>query len=301
MKKTIFALLCTCVLTGSSFAQDKVFGWVRASDEAVRLDPADYHTGRVYRPGSEGGNIHVAIKAAQPVTVAMTWAAQWNTAITHPEALTGVDFRCIREHVVDTMYECHLPPGAPMVLTIHDERRPERAVSTGIGAIVRGGRGLKQLVSPNELVITYHSWSCLENCIQPEFQWDVVVKEKYELTSMPKVYTVLMPEHDGQRVHVWLKAPVPMLVALVPAELADDVYSKPESIDAALAKTTCKQRGVQKLDFDCRFDVADGPQTLLLRPESIAKVPRKKAELEVQALKCVANCTPPPVGPGANQ
>ncbi len=297
MKNTIFALLLTCALSGLSSAQQpKVFDWVHASEEAVQLDPADYHTGRVYRPGPDGGNIHVGIKSALPVTVALAVAAEWNQAVTNPEALPNVQFRCIREHVVDTIYECHLPPNTPMVLTIHDERSVDRTVTHGIGAIVRGVRGAKQLVSPNELVITYNSWSCVKNCIQPEFQWALLAKEKYELTFMPKVYNVFTPEHDGQQVHVWLKAPVPMLVAVVPAEFADQIYSKPETIDTALAKTTCKQRGVQKLDFECKFNVADGPQTLVLRPESVAKVPKKKAEIELQAIKCVANCNVPAQG-----
>jgi len=30
-------------------AQQKTFDWVRASDETAQLDPADYHTGRIYR------------------------------------------------------------------------------------------------------------------------------------------------------------------------------------------------------------------------------------------------------------
>jgi hypothetical protein len=53
----------------SSAQQQKVFTWQPANDESVRLDPAYYHTGRTYHPGSNGGNIHVDIKSQKPVTI----------------------------------------------------------------------------------------------------------------------------------------------------------------------------------------------------------------------------------------
>ncbi len=294
MKKTsILTLFLAFTLTGSAAAQQKVFEWVRASEESVQLDPADYHTGRVYRPGPNGGNMHVIIRAAQPVTLAMAFAAEWNAARQNPEAMANLQFRCVREHVVDTTYECHLPGGAPMVLTIRDERTPNRAAVSGIGALIRGGaHGARQFASPNDVVITYHNWNCVENCIQPEFQWTRLVKEKYELSSSPKIYTLLTPERDGQQVSVRIKAPVPMMIAVVPAQSADQLYKSPGALEDVLTKTTCKQRGVQSLNFECAFKVADGPQSLIVRPEAVEKVPRKKAEIELQAVKCIANCAP---------
>ncbi len=292
MKKTsILALLLTFAFAASAVGQQKVFDWVRASEESVQLDPADYHTGRVYRPGPDGGNIHVIIRAAQPVTLAMAWAAEWNNARQNPELMANVQFRCVREHVVDTTYECHLPGGAPMVLTIHDERTPDRAVVSGIGALIKsGGRGARQFASPNDVAITYHSWLCTRNCIQPEFQWVRLVKEKYELSSAPKIYTLLTPERDGQQVSVRIKAPVPMMIAVVPAQSADQLYKSPDALEDVLTGISCKQRGVQSLSFECKFNAGDGPQSLIVRPESVNKVPRKKAEIELQAVKCVANC-----------
>ncbi len=290
-KNNILALLLACALAGSAAAQQKVFNWVKSTEESVQLDPADYHTGRVYRPGPNGGNIHVIIHAARPVTLAMTWAAEWNNARQNPEAIAALEFRCVREHVVDTTYECHLPDARPMVLTIHDERTPDRAVISGIGALIKaGGRGARQFASPNDVMITYHSWNCVENCIQPEFQWVRLVKEKYELSSSPKIYTLLTPERDGQQVSVRIKAPVPMMIAVVPAQSADQLYKSPEALEDVLANTACKQRGVQSLSFECKFKAADGPQSLIVRPEAVNKVPRKKAEIELQAVKCVANC-----------
>ena len=48
--KTSFMLgLLLCAFATPSLAQQKTFDWVRASDETAQLDPADYHTGRIYR------------------------------------------------------------------------------------------------------------------------------------------------------------------------------------------------------------------------------------------------------------
>jgi hypothetical protein len=58
----------------------------------------------------------------------------------------------------------------------------------------------------------------------------------------------------------------------------------------ALTKTSCQQRGVQTLVFECKFDVNDGPQSLIVVPEETNRVPHKKAEIEMSAARCVANC-----------
>ena len=128
MKKVCMLGLVLVSLGRLSLAQDKVFDWVRASDEVSQLDPADYHAGRVYRPGSDGGGMHVDIHAKRPVTIAMAFASDWNAWTQHPESQTDLELRCVREHVTSTTYECHMPPNRPMVLLIRDEtnRRSRR-------------------------------------------------------------------------------------------------------------------------------------------------------------------------------
>ena len=286
--KTSFMLgLLLCAFATPSLAQQKTFDWVRASDETAQLDPADYHTGRVYRPGPDGGNIQVGIEAKQPVTIAMTEADDWNDALLHPQNMTNLTYRCVREHVVSTIYECHLPPDRPMVFVIHDERTPDRVLLTGIEAVL--GHGVKQFVSPNDVRITYNTWACVQNCIQPEYQWFRLVKEKYQLTSVAKIYSLLTPERDGQQLSVKIKAPVPMTIAVLASKLADQVYDKPDSLGSALATTSCKQRGVQSLTFECKFNLADGPQSIVVLPD--VSIPgHQKAEIELQTVKCIANC-----------
>jgi len=283
--KVILVATVACAMTAGA-QQPRTFDWVRASDEIVQLDPADYHTGRVYRPGPDGGNMHVIIQAKRPVTLAMTSAEEWNAAQQHPETWGNLEYRCWREHVTSTTYECPLPPNRHMVLIIHDERTPNRALMQGIGVILGKG-GARAFVSPNDVDITYHSWSCVANCVQPEFQWVRLVKEKYELTNVPKLYSILTPEHDGQKLWMKIKSQVPMTMGVMPSATADQVYDRPEQLSTALAQTSCKQRGVQTMEFDCLFNLADGPQSLLIVPND---KPRKKVEIEVQTYKCVANC-----------
>jgi hypothetical protein len=288
MKKPLILALIVSALAVASPAQDRVFDWTPANNEAVQMDPADFHTGRVYHPAPGGGNIHVNIQAKQPVTIAMTWADEWNNALRHPELFPNLTFRCMQEHVVSTTYECHLPSDRPMVLTLRDERMPNRrAILTGIGAVL--GHGAREFVSPNDIRIQYYSWTCVEHCIQPEYQWFRLVKEKYEVSPTAKVYSLMTPDHDGQALSVKIKAPTPMTIAVIPSHLADQVYDKTASLASALDETTCKQRGVQSLSFDCQFNLSDGPQSLIVIPDS-PNPPHKKAEIELQTVKCIDNC-----------
>ena len=202
-----FAMLLICTFAGPSFGQQRVFNWLPANDESVRLDPAYFHTARTYRPGPDGGNNHVDIKAQKPITIFMTPAEDWNLALQHPESIVNLRRICLREHVVETTYVCDMPPGA-LTLVIQDERNnPDAAVFAGLGAVLKPnskvdqavgvgiatiltGQGsvTRRFVSPNDVHIQYYRWDCVENCIQPEYQWTRQIKEKYQLTSFLKVY-----------------------------------------------------------------------------------------------------------------
>lgn len=293
----------------SSAQQQKVFTWQPANDESVRLDPAYYHSGRTYHPGANGGNIHVDIKAQQPVTIFLADADAWIQAQQHPQTIADLPHICMQEHVVETTYACELPPAA-MTLVIRDERNnPDAAVFAGLGAILDksdqtqraigagiatlltgSGSATRKFVSPNDVHIQYYAWHCVENCIQPEYQWIRQIKEKYELSSFLKIYGGFSPDHDKTEVSIKINSPTPMLVAMLPSEVANKLHASPESLETVLQKSVCQQRGVQKLEFQCAFNVADGAQSLLVAPEPTSKVPHKKAEVEMSAVKCVNNC-----------
>ena len=132
----LLALLLMGTFAGRSFGQQqRVFNWLPANDESVRLDPANYHTGHTFHPGPSGGKNHVDIKAQQPVTVFMAPAEDWNQALQHPEAFANLRQLCLAEHVVATTYVCDMPP-ALMTLVIRDERNSlDPAVFAGLGAV----------------------------------------------------------------------------------------------------------------------------------------------------------------------
>ena len=309
-KSTVFALLFGCFLVLSAFGQDKIFQWIPSTSEQVRLDPANYYSGFAYDANPNGGGIQIGIESQQPVTIAMARTVEWTWAAQHPEALADMHFLCLEEHVVKTTYVCNPGPDA-VTLVIHDERKSlDRAVYSGLGAaldpnnkvdraigeglaavLTSGGPVTRRFVSPNDIQVQYYLWKCVQNCYPPQLQWVQQFKEKYELTSFTKIYGGLLPERDGERVSVRIKAPVPMVVAILPAKVADQLHSKPDALEAALEQNSCQQRGVQSLQFECTFNVADGPQSLVVVPESGQNIPRhKKAEIDAYSLKCVANC-----------
>ena len=291
---SVIAALFVCAFAAS--AQDnRVFGWTPANSETVPMEPGSLHGGRIYHPQAGGGDLHVGIESRYPVTVAMAWADEWNAAMQNPAASVNFSFLCVKEHVTSTIYQCHLPSERPMIITFHDERQPEKPVVSTIGAIL--GPAAQQFIPTSALHIQYYSWSCVDNCVQPCFEWRRILDEKYDLTPVPKVYGLMTPDHDGQELSVKIKSPIPLTVALFPSHLADQVYDKTVSLTDALDQTGCKERGVQKMSFNCTFNVANGSQTLFILPE-MDFAGHKKADVEVNTVKCVDHCELlPPVTP----
>jgi hypothetical protein len=294
----------------------KRFDWVAVDNETVRLDPANYYTARTYNPGPQGGNIRVDIESPHPITIAVVDPRDWFAATDHPNSAQNVntiEYLCVQQHALKAAYACNLPGFWPKVLVIRDERDPghddrdddhaqgkgthdasgtARVIPASVAGAVVSGRDLgRQFAFPNDVHIQYYSWRCVESCDQPDFKWLRQVQEKYELTRILKVYGGITPDHDGTQVNIKVKSPVPMAVAILPSSVAGQLYGKPEMFESAVANSTCQQRGVQSSTFQCAFNVADGPQSLVLLPEPGTDIPaHKKAEIEVQAVKCVDNC-----------
>jgi len=309
MKAVLSFALAFAFATVPACAQDMVFDWRPANAEAVRLDPGYFHAGHVYRPGSSGGNMHVDIESEKPVTVALVPEGQWNDAAQHPGRIRDVSYMCRQEHVTKTTYVCNIPPQS-MVLVVRDERVDtdrvvlatvstvrtgdrgiDRAVALGVSAVLTGSDSVAHhYVSPNNLRIQYYSWLCVKNCEQPEFRWYQKAKEKYKLTPIIKVYGGIFPDHEGEQISVKIKSPVPMAVAVLPSSVANQLHVSPETLQGALASSSCQQRGVQSLTWECPLNLADGPLSVVVVPESISNVPNKKAEIEVFETKCIAHC-----------
>jgi hypothetical protein len=312
MKNLKLALVISALgVVGATSAaqQPKIFDWRLANDETVRLDPANYYTAQTYRPAMSGGNIHVDITAERPVTVFMTDAMSWELAMQHPDNIPNLRTSCTQEHVVQTTYVCNLP-AVPMTLVIHDERRNhENEGFTGLGTALRSEERTdrpyanaetehaeqriaeRRFSAPNDVHLQYYRWDCVQNCIQPEFQWMQQVKEKYDLTSFLKVYGGFVADHDQTQVSIKIKAPIPMAVAMLPSNVANQLHARPEALENALGNSSCQQRGVENTKFQCTFNASDGPQSLIVVPEDTSNVPnKKKSEIEMQVVKCVANC-----------
>jgi hypothetical protein len=309
MKRAIpFALAFVLAASTAAAAQEMKFNWMPGNFESVHLDPGFYHAGHVYRPGSNGGNMQVDIDSEKPVTVALVPEGQWSAATRYPERLHDVNYLCRQEHVTKTTYRCNLPP-EPHVLIIRDERANldhvvlagvsatrtgdrtiDRAVAIGVGAVLTGSH---RSASANDLHIQYYRWLCVEHCDQPEFRWFQKAKEKYQLTPMIKVYGGIFPDHEGEQISVKIKSPVPMAVAVLPSSVANQLNMNPGTLQQAIAQSSCQQRAVQQLSWDCPLNLADGPLSVVVVPESTSNVPHKKAEIEVYETKCVEHCGVP--------
>jgi hypothetical protein len=322
-------LIIVCAGAGLAPAQQQAFEWQKGNYESVRLDPANYHTGKNYE--AVGGTIHVDIEAQQPVTIFMTGQSDWSHAVQNPVTLASIRMICLREHVMKTTYTCDLPL-EPMVLIVRDDREsPEGKTFAGLGAVLKTAEAVltdlspkannalsavdagvasilgrntqnaspRHFVAPNDVDIQYYRWICIQNCYPPQFQWIQQAKEKYKLTSFLKVYGGYAPDRDGEVVSIKIKSPVPMLLAMIPSSVANQLHGKPDMLEPALEKNSCQQRGVQQQTFQCTFNAGDGPQSLIIVPEDIEKVPHKNAEIEFFASKCVANCALPEPPPNA--
>jgi len=294
-KRGSLAFLLVCALSLGAVhtwaAQESTFDWMATSDETARLDPADYYTGRVFKPGDQAGNVHVDIDSQELVTVEMAPAGQWSEAMRHPELLPRVTFRCIHEHVTKTTYTCDVPPGRPMTLVVRDERDSAQTAVTGFAASLSAQGTVREFVAPNELHIQYYRWACVENCNPPRYQWISELKETYELKPELKIYDGIAADRDGEPFSVKIDSPVPMIVAIVPSRVADELRRSPANLESALDGRPCMQTSVRSATFECTFDLADGAQFLVALPQPGSKLPpNKKVEVGVVASKCVANC-----------
>jgi hypothetical protein len=154
---------------------------------------------------------------------------------------------------------------------------------------------LRPFLAANDIRLTPYFWQCVDACDQPDYAWAFQVNESYPLSSAAKVYGgAVIPDHDGEQINIHVKSPVPMAVAMLRPKTAFRVINQSDQLETALEKSPCVQRGVQESTFQCTFNLADGPQSLVLWPESGVDIPaRKKAEVALQAYKCVDNCAGP--------
>jgi hypothetical protein len=281
-------VLSVTVLRG----QQKAFDWVAQNPDSFRIGPG-YHRGvAVYNPhGWEAIHVRLDVDARQPVSVGVVRLEDWNNAVRNPELLPRLDYACLTEGVTHISYSCNFYASyTSRVVVVRDVRSAERPVVTGAAApFVRFGINE---VFANDVRVTPFRWGCVNNCDlpdPPQFAWVELRKEKYEITSALKSYGPFTPEKDGERMRIRVKAQEPVTVALIPGSLADELYAHREQAQEILAKSACKQYGIQSSTFECSLQKDGGALQVVLLPEDTSKK-KKKAEITISMVQCVANC-----------
>ena len=308
MKRFFFFLSGLILLAQCAHAQQKVFNWVAGGQEQVRLQPGMYYAVGPFAFQADfrnAGEIKLDLHAAKPVFVGVVAQEAWNYVVQNPQTVAQLQYFCLKENVLQIEYDC---PGlnsfnSPFVVVIHDLTDPNAQLGR---AFLLGGLGLyahsKKLIeqaaaegvkpTDNDVSVTNYSWKCAQNCDLPVFAWREVVKEKFPILRVTKSYGPFTPERNGDVMRISLNSPVPMAFATVTPDEAATLREKPELFNSIAAKSRCQQRAAQKMNLTCTFSVADGPQEIVLLPESGIQIPsNKKASFSVSAPRCVENCS----------
>jgi len=297
-KMAILAVLAAAMAGLSAFGQQKVFDWVSDTNEVVRLTPGLRQKTHLYNPG-QGGSIKLELTSERPVTIAVVRQRDWDDATQDPQAIYRAEvmdrlqYLCVQQHVVNTSYNCYLPASDDsMALIVRDERGFDRAVMTSVAGAFGVPHAADAFGSPNEVKLQYYRWGCVQNCYPPEFRGIRLAKEKFE-PNILKTYSLPLPEHDGEQVDVKIKSSVPMLVAVVPSNVAQQLYGRPDMLQSAAESGICQQRAAQSVNFGCQLNANGAAQSLIIAPEPSAGIPKKgKTEVELRSVKCVAHCRP---------
>lgn len=309
--KYLINLLIVLACLASAGAQQKEYGWVPQGADTFRIGPGAYNGIAVFNPhGWEAIRIRLDIDAREPVMIGVVPLDDWNKAVQNRELLQSLNYACLTQGVTRLNFSCDFYAGpTSRVVVVRDLRRWEHRDRNrdrdrdgdrdrdwpqvgGVGAPL--ARMAYEGFIANEIRVVPFHWGCTANCDLPDpprFGWVDLRREKYEITESLKSYGPFTPEKNDDTIRIHVKTPFPMTVALVPSSLVDELYAHREQAREVLSKTSCKQYGVQKTTFDCKLQVRDGPQQVVLLPEvEIRK--KKKAEIEISTVKCVANCVP---------
>lgn len=293
MRKTILSVLILISAAGMGYAQQKEYGWVPQSESTFRIGPG-YHNGvAVFQPhGWEAIRIRMDINSHYPVSVGVVPLSDWNEAARDHERLEHLNYDCLMRDVVKANFTCNFYASyTARIVVVRDMRRADRAIIAGAG-VPFARATLNQLLA-NDVRVTPYRWDCTANCDlpdPPQFSWVDLRREKYKISSSLKSYGPFSPEHDNDKIRVRVKTEIPMTVAVVPSSLVDDLYAHRDQAQEILSKSSCKQYGVQSSTLECTFQLSDGDQQVVLLPEQEIRK-KKKVEVEISTVKCVANCT----------
>jgi hypothetical protein len=251
------------------------YGWVSQVDESYPLTNALKIYGGAVIPDQDGEKVNIHVKSPVPMAVAMVRAKVAKSLYSEPDRFESTieNSSCSQRGVQQSTLEC----------TFNTADGPQSLV-----VLPEAGTD----IPPHKKAdVTVQAFTCVDNCRGPSFSWVTQVHEKYALTNILKMYGGIGADYDGGQVFIKIKSPVPMTAAVLPTRQAGQLYGKPDLFESEVKSSSCQQRNIRESTFQCAFDVADGPQSLVILPDPGFTLPRdKKAEVEINARKCVARC-----------
>jgi hypothetical protein len=295
MRAVKFLLFSAMVLPSAFLqGQQKAFDWIAQNPSSFRIGPG-YHSGvAVYNPhGWEAIHVRVDIDARQPVTLGVVRLEDWDKAVRNPGQLSRLDYACLTEEVTHISYSCNFyPSNIARVVVVRDARPTERNIIAGVAAPSSFVQNGLSATFANDVHVTPYRWECVNHCDlpdPPQFAW-VERKEKYEITSAVMLYGPFTPGRDENKLRIRVKTQTPLTVAVIPGNLAAELSSHREQAREILARSSCKQYGIESITLDCALQKDDGAVQVVLLPEVDVRK-KKKAEITISSEQCVANCT----------
>src|SRR5712692_582668 len=95
------------LLPQSAHAQQKVFNWVAAGEEQIRLQPGMYYAVGPFAFQADFrhvGAIKLGLHSAKPVFVGVVPQAAWNYVVQYPQTVAGLQYFCLKENVLQIEY-----------------------------------------------------------------------------------------------------------------------------------------------------------------------------------------------------
>lgn len=322
--RSIALFLISVAVTAA--AQPKQFDFVAQAEQRYRIQPDLYYPFGPFTSSSSAEPVRVRadIEAKSPVLIGVVTHATWTWVAQRRLNASQLQYWCLQQNVLKMQYRCDLPSvNGPYVVVVHDMRGAGDVVIAGLAVAIGVKEPAQNLLAANDVSVTAFTWECVKNC-QPEvsntqqennsqedpwkaltdaltarnqqpkgpvWSWVDVMKDKFALTQRPRFYGPVSASKDKDQYLVRIKAPVPMIAAFVPSADADVIRKDATKLNSILAKTPCRQRGAQKLQFACALDLTDGQVEVLIAPEDNQLLPNeKKANFSVARRQCVAGC-----------
>jgi len=251
------------------------YAWAFQLSESYTLTSGARVYGAALIPDHDGEQIKVYVKSPVPLAVAMMRPKTAFRLLTQLDQLESAleNSRCVQRGVQESVLQCAFN------------------ITDGPQSLILSPEAGADIPEHKKADVALQAYKCVDNCSGPSFGWVGEVHEKYHPTNIFKMYGGFVADHDGEQVSIKIKSPVPMTAAMLPTRQASQLYGKPQLFDEQVQSSSCEQRNVQDSVFQCTIDIADGSQSLVVRPEPGYSLPKdKKAEVEIQTMKCVAKC-----------